>query len=59
MIDPKVGIINLRTMVDREKTDSFIILVRAFDGQRTSTATVSVSIDDINEKPVFQTNVYE
>ena len=59
MIDPKEGIIQLRTMVDREKTDSFIILVRAFDGQRTSTATVSVSIDDVNEKPIFKTNLYE
>ena len=59
LIDPKKGIIKLRTMVDREKMPLIVLLVEASDGSKASTATVSVSIDDVNEQPVFERSSYE
>lgn len=59
MIDPKTGIIKLRTQVDREKAPTLDILIEVTDGQLTSTATVSVTIEDVNEMPLFQNSNYE
>lgn len=59
MIDQRTGIIRLRTQVDREKAPTIDILVMASDGQFTSTATVLVTIEDVNEMPLFKNPKYE
>lgn len=59
MIDQRTGIIRLRTQVDREEAPTIDILVMASDGQFTSTATVLVTIEDVNEMPLFKNPKYE
>ena len=59
VIDSSTGVIRIREQVDREKTPFFDILVKASDGQKASTATVSLTIEDVNEMPKFDSPTYE
>ncbi|XP_062605791.1 protocadherin Fat 4-like, partial [Saccostrea cucullata] len=59
MIDPKTGKITLRAPVDREKQPSINLFVLASDGKLSSTATVSVTVMDVNEPPEFGSTNYQ
>ncbi|XP_048738793.2 protocadherin Fat 4-like [Ostrea edulis] len=57
-IDSKTGKILLRTSIDRETDPTIDLYVIASDGQRSSTATVSVTVEDVNETPIFANSSY-
>ncbi|XP_062596826.1 protocadherin Fat 4-like [Saccostrea cucullata] len=52
------GQIILSQTLDAEVVSSYKLLVRASDGQKESTATVSITVNDVNEKPVFEQDKY-
>lgn len=62
-IDARSGIITTKESFDREKLDSYTLLIRARDRgneSRTSTATVIVQIlDEDDRKPVFTTSAFD
>ncbi|XP_072526719.1 protocadherin-23 [Salminus brasiliensis] len=61
-IDPQTGIISIAAGLDRESDSDLTFLVVAVDGgfpPLTSTATVSIHVEDINDnKPVFSQQLY-
>lgn len=58
-IDADSGTILLRTSLDRESVDSYVLLVKASDGSLSATATVSVTVTDANDNaPLFGTAAY-
>ncbi|XP_061195482.1 cadherin-related tumor suppressor-like [Saccostrea echinata] len=59
VLNPKSGKIILRAPADRETSPTFILYVLASDGEKSSTATVSVTVEDINEHPVFKQSSYQ
>ncbi|XP_061179410.1 protocadherin Fat 1-like [Saccostrea echinata] len=58
MIDPKKGKITLRSSVDRERQPTIALYVLASDGELSSTATVLVTVLDVNEPPKFGSTNY-
>ncbi|XP_056001867.1 protocadherin Fat 3-like [Ostrea edulis] len=58
-IDSKTGKILLRTSIDRETVPTIDLYVIASDGQRSATATVSVTVEDVNETPIFVNSNYK
>ncbi|KAG7314164.1 hypothetical protein KOW79_022660 [Hemibagrus wyckioides] len=61
-IDPLTGIISTAAGLDRERESDLVFLVVAVDSgfpPLTSTATVSVCVEDVNDNgPVFQQQIY-
>lgn len=61
-IDPHNGLVTTLVSLDREKQARYIFEVTAMDGgypQHTSTATLTLSIDDVNdERPIFSQAAY-
>ncbi|XP_061179423.1 protocadherin Fat 4-like [Saccostrea echinata] len=53
ILDSKSGEIILTKSLDREKTSSHELNIVASDGTRSSTATVQISVLDVNERPRF------
>ncbi|XP_062587666.1 protocadherin Fat 4-like [Saccostrea cucullata] len=58
ILDPYRGEIFLKGLLDREMTPLYTLLVLASDGTLTSTATVYVNVEDVNEPPKFVRNAY-
>ncbi|XP_061178908.1 protocadherin Fat 4-like [Saccostrea echinata] len=52
------GQIILSRTLDAEIVSSYELLVRASDGQKESTATVSITVNDVNEAPAFEQEKY-
>lgn len=57
-LGPSSGLIILSQTLDAEMTSSYVLQVLASDGQKTATATVSVSVRDVNEPPAFDKDSY-
>lgn len=63
-VDPQTGIIRVNGMLDRERQETYSILVQAKDGgidpSLTSTTTVTIAVTDINDNlPKFSPEVYD
>ncbi|XP_061195516.1 protocadherin Fat 4-like, partial [Saccostrea echinata] len=58
ILDPYSGEIFLNGQLDREITPMYTLLVLASDGMLTSTATVYVNVEDVNEPPKFVRTAY-
>ncbi|XP_035824656.1 protocadherin Fat 3 [Aplysia californica] len=60
-IDPVSGIVRQVKLLDRERTDSYTLILKATDQNNvSSTATLTIAITDINDNdPAFSQPVYE
>ena len=59
LLDQRSGRIIVAKHLDRELQDSYSLYVQASDGQRSSTATVDITIGDINDNsPTFNPVAY-
>ncbi|XP_033732971.1 protocadherin Fat 1-like isoform X2 [Pecten maximus] len=50
-IDDQTGVITTTTEIDREKTEFIIITVTADDGVNTGSASINITVIDINDNP--------
>ncbi|GFO44048.1 protocadherin fat 4 [Plakobranchus ocellatus] len=61
-IDPSSGYIFVSKFLDRERTDTYTLVLTAVDSlfSSTATGTLTVSVDDVNDNdPVFTPSVFE
>lgn len=53
-IDKTSGVISLKSNLDREAEDKYIIIVRATDKVHSANMTININVTDVNdEKPTF------
>ncbi|XP_060076871.1 protocadherin Fat 1-like [Ylistrum balloti] len=57
-IDHTLGTIQLVHSLNYETDSSHILLVEASDGSLSTTATVNLTVDDVNEAPAFTQSTY-
>ncbi|XP_069100992.1 protocadherin Fat 4-like [Argopecten irradians] len=57
-MDPRVGTILLVRDLDYEASPSHGLLITASDGSLSTTSTVTITVDDVNEAPVFILSTY-
>ena len=53
-VDAQTGIVTLKGSLDYETKNSYTVLVEVSDGELSDTATVTVQVQNVNEKPVIQ-----
>ena len=58
-IDKATGEIIVLTELDRERQNTHELIINALDGQHTATATVVITVTDVNDHtPTFQATSY-
>ncbi|WP_308603051.1 cadherin domain-containing protein [uncultured Fibrobacter sp.] len=53
-VDAQTGIVTLKGSLDYETKNSYMVLILVSDGELSDTATVTVLVQNVNEKPVIQ-----
>ena len=58
-VDESTGEVIILIELDRETQDSYELIIHASDGQLIATATVELTVTDVNDHvPTFQANSY-